>query len=96
VAAGERPRSNRDRNEAKVLSPAQVHVQLRAVGGQRNEVLYVVAVHLDLGEGELLGLKWTDVDLGAQGDRRGSNPRPSEPQSRKGCFRALLDVAESA
>jgi hypothetical protein len=31
-----------------------------------------------------------------EGDRRGSNPRPSEPQSADSCFQGLLDVAESA
>jgi hypothetical protein len=34
----------------------------------------------------LSGIKW--------GDRRGSNPRPSEPQSADTCFRVLLYVAE--
>jgi hypothetical protein len=31
-----------------------------------------------------------------EGDRRGSNPRPSEPQSADTCFRVLPIVAESA
>jgi hypothetical protein len=31
-----------------------------------------------------------------EGDRRDSNPRPSEPQSADTCFQALPDVAESA
>ena len=31
-----------------------------------------------------------------EGDRRDSNPRPSEPQSADSCFQVLLDVAESA
>jgi len=31
--------------------------------GQRNAALYVVAVHTGLRQGELLGLKWNDVDL---------------------------------
>jgi integrase len=34
-----------------------------AARGQSNEALYVVAVHTGLRQGELLGLKWTDVDL---------------------------------
>ncbi len=63
VAAGERPRSSRQREEAKALSPAQVRALLRAASGQRNEALYVVAVHTGLRQGELLGLKWADVDL---------------------------------
>jgi integrase len=63
VAAGERPRSSRNRPEAKVLSPVQVKALLAAASGERNEALYVVAVHTGLRQGELLGLKWSDVDL---------------------------------
>jgi integrase len=36
-----------------------------AAHGIRNEALYVVAVHTGLRQGELLGLKWIDVDLAA-------------------------------
>src|SRR5215208_3451225 len=43
VAAGERPRSSRQREEVKALSPAQVKALLMAVRGQRNEALYIVA-----------------------------------------------------
>jgi len=65
AAAGERPRSTRNRTEAKVLSPAQVKALLTAASeaGTRNEALYVVAVHTGLRQGELLGLKWSDVSL---------------------------------
>jgi integrase len=65
VAVGERPRSSRNRQEAKALSPTQVKALLTAARGTRNEALYVVAVHTGLRQGELLGLKWTDVDLDA-------------------------------
>jgi integrase len=65
VAAGERPRSSRNRQEAKALSPTQVKTLLKTARGTRNEALYVVAVHTGLRQGELLGLKWTDVDLHA-------------------------------
>ncbi|MGI8911250.1 MAG: tyrosine-type recombinase/integrase [Rubrobacteraceae bacterium] len=63
VAGGERPRSSRDREEAKALSPEQVKALLGAAGGGRNEALYIVAVHTGLRQGELLGLKWCDIDL---------------------------------
>jgi integrase len=63
VATGERPRSSRNRDEAKALSAEQVGALLRAASGERNEALYVVAVHTGLRQGELLGLQWTDVDL---------------------------------
>jgi integrase len=66
VAAGERPRSRqRSVEEAKALSPAQVKALLMAARGQRNEALYVAAVHTGLRQSELLGLKWIDVDLDA-------------------------------
>jgi integrase len=63
VARGERPRSSRNQVEAKALSPIQVRALLTAADGERNEALYVVAVHTGLRQGELLGLRWTDVDL---------------------------------
>ncbi len=65
VASGERPRSSRNRKEAKALSPPQVKALLTAARGTRNEALYVVAVHTGLRQGELLGLKWADIDLAA-------------------------------
>jgi len=63
VASGERPRSSRNQEEAKALSPTQVRALLTAAHEQRNEALYIVAVHTGLRQGELLGLRWTDVDL---------------------------------
>src|SRR5215212_272401 len=63
VAAGERPRSSRNREEIKALSSEQAKVLLAAARGTRNEALYVVAVHTGLRQGELLGLKWADVAL---------------------------------
>lgn len=63
VAAGERPRSSRKRDEIKALSSEQVRALLAAARDTRNEALYVVAVHTGLRQGELLGLKWSDVDL---------------------------------
>jgi integrase len=67
VAAGERPRSSRNREEIKALSSEQARALLTAARGERNEALYVVAVHTGLRQGELLGLKWADLDLA---DRR--------------------------
>ena len=71
VAAGERPRSSRQRStrEAEALSQDQVRALLEAARGERNETLYIVAVHTGLRQGELLGLRWTDIDLsGATGE----------------------------
>jgi integrase len=63
VAAGERPRSSRKRAEIRALSSQQTMALLKTARGTRNEALYVAAVHTGLRQGELLGLKWADVDL---------------------------------
>ena len=63
VAAGERPRSSRNRKEIRALSSEQARALLAAAQDLRNQALYVVAVHTGLRQGELLGLKWADVDL---------------------------------
>jgi integrase len=39
---------------------------LEAASGDRLEALYVLAVHTGLRQGELLGLKWDDIDLAAR------------------------------
>jgi len=57
VAVGERPRSSRNRKEAKALSPTQVKALLSAARDTRSEALYILAVHAGLRQGELLGLK---------------------------------------
>jgi integrase len=41
----------------------QVKVLLEVARGDRLEALYVLAIHTGLRQGELLGLKWEDVDL---------------------------------
>src|SRR5215216_6949600 len=63
VASGERPRSSRHQGEAKALSPTQVRALLAEARGERNEAIYIAAIHTGLRKGELLGLKWTDLDL---------------------------------
>jgi integrase len=54
-----------ERVEMKVLSPTEVKVLLSTARGDRVEALYVLAVHTGLRIGELLGLRWGDVDLKA-------------------------------
>jgi integrase len=49
--------------ESKALAPYQVKVLLEEAAESRFEALYVVAIYTGLRRGELLGLKWTDVDL---------------------------------
>ena len=45
------------------LSSDQVRKLLRAARGERFEALYVLAVYTGLRQGELLALRWSDVDL---------------------------------
>jgi integrase len=57
------PKSQRE--EARPLSTDQVRRLLETARGDRLEALYVLAVHCGLRQGELLGLRWEDVDLEA-------------------------------
>jgi len=53
------------REEMCPLTPEQAKLllQLAHESGDRLEALYVLAIHTGLRQGELLGLKWDDVDL---------------------------------
>jgi integrase len=53
------------REEMRPLTPEQAKLLLRVAheAEDRLEALYVLAVHTGLRQGELLGLKWDDVDL---------------------------------
>ncbi len=51
------------RKEARALSPEEASRFLRACRGERLEALYIVALTCGLRQGEILGLKWEDVDL---------------------------------
>lgn len=53
------------REEIRPLTPEQAKQLLDAARGDRLEALYTLAVHTGLRQGELLGLKWEDVDLGS-------------------------------
>jgi integrase len=64
AAASVRPPQPR-KEEIQPLSREQVHTFLKAVSGDRLEALYVVAITAGLRRGELLGLKWEDLDLDA-------------------------------
>ena len=54
------------REEITPLSPEQSRTFLAAASGDRFEALYVVALTCGLRQGEILGLKWSDVDLAAK------------------------------
>jgi integrase len=49
--------------EMRPLSAEEVRKLLEAAHGDRLEALYVLAVHTGMRRGELLGLKWDDVNL---------------------------------
>jgi integrase len=55
------PRPNK--KEIHPLIPKEARTLLEAAKGERFEALYVLAVTAGLRRGELLGLRWTDVDL---------------------------------
>ncbi len=64
AAASVKPPQPR-REEIQPLSREQVRTFLQAVSGDRLEALYVLAITAGLRRGELLGLKWEDLDLDA-------------------------------
>jgi integrase len=64
AAQGVRVKQTR-KEEIHPLSSEQVGTLLGAATGERLEALYVVAIHSGLRQGELLGLKWEDVNLDA-------------------------------
>src|SRR5215213_5834099 len=59
----DRPRLRRE--EIRLLDHGQARRLLKDAEGDRFEALYVLAVHTGMRPGELLGLKWEDVDLDA-------------------------------
>jgi integrase len=78
------------KKEVKPLTPAEVTALLSAASDERLEALYVTAVHTGLRRGELLGLKWTDIDLDARTlsvqrslDKDGTFNPPKRSKSRR-------------
>ena len=65
VASALAPPKPTKKKEIRPLDRDQVKALLEAARGERLEALYIVAVMMGLREGELLGLKWEDVDLEA-------------------------------
>ena len=64
TAEGIKP-SKSKKKEINPLNPEQAKAFLEAARSDRFEALYVLAIHYGLRQGELLGLKWDDVDLNA-------------------------------
>ena len=53
-------------HDMQVLDAGQVRTLLEAVRGDRLEALYVLAITTGMRQGELLALRWRDVDLTSQ------------------------------
>jgi integrase len=53
------------KKEIHSLSPDQARAFLSVARDDRYEALYILAIHCGLRQGELLGLKWQDLDLDA-------------------------------
>jgi integrase len=51
------------KEEVKPLCPTKVRALLSAASGDRLEALHLLAIHTGLRQGELLGLKWSDINL---------------------------------
>jgi integrase len=80
----------RDAKETKALSPEQVSALLEAAREDRLEALYVVALHTGSRRGELLALRWNDVDfekgtirVDESLDQHGSFHAPKREESRR-------------
>jgi integrase len=54
-----------EKHTISVLTPEQGQRLLSTAAGHRLEALYTVALLLGLREGELLGLRWSDIDFTA-------------------------------
>ena len=52
-----------EETEMMILNEPQIWVFLSAVRGHEHEALYDLAIKTGMREGELLGLKWSDLDL---------------------------------
>lgn len=52
-----------EHREFRALSPEEVKRLISAAKGDRNEALYILALTTGMRQGELLGLRWADVDL---------------------------------
>jgi integrase len=60
---GASPKPNASVKEIRPLSAPEARKLLEAARGDRLEALYVLALHTGMRRGELLGLKWEEVDL---------------------------------
>jgi len=80
--------------EMRPLSAQEARKLLEAACGNRLEALYVLAIHTGMRRGELLGLRWDDIDLDSSSIRvRRTLTRPEngkrfalgKPKTKKSC-----------
>jgi integrase len=66
VRDAERPRGNGESNEDKIqpLTPIEINSFLNAVSDMKYRTLFMLALFSGARQGELLGLKWSDIDWG--------------------------------
>jgi len=97
--AVERPRLRR--REMRTLDVPQAKALLSAAEGDRLKALFCLAIHTGLREGEMLGLRWSDLDwkTGALHVQRqlqwisGQGPTFAEPKTAKGRRQVILGPA---
>lgn len=58
----ERPRGNRKKDTIEVLTPDKINALLDAITDQKYNTLFRMAIFSGARQGELLGLKWSDMD----------------------------------
>jgi len=64
VTEAERPKDQRTQeNEIRILNPSEIRALLDAVEDQKHRTLFLMAIMTGARQGELLGLKWGDLDL---------------------------------
>jgi len=81
----------RRRTKMLTLNEEQVRTLLAAIKGNRLEALYILALSTGMREGELFGLRWTDVDLD-----RGFLQVSVSLQESDGPVRRILDEPKTA
>jgi integrase len=86
--------------EVRYLELDEIRLLLDTIKGDRFEALFIAAIALGMRQGELLGSRWTDVDLEAarwhvrrQLQRRAGTVTFSEPRTARG--RRTLDLPAS-
>jgi integrase len=81
----------KQRRQMRVLSPEQARRLLDVVANEPLEALYVVALTAGMRQGELLSLKWRDVDF----DNGYVQVHTSLSKTKRGCVFAEPKTAQS-